>query len=89
MFSVQPGWATVKYHQWGEYGHIRSGCPKNPHVTKDGESAKQLQKVGFCVGDKSVPNFSVSGTIIGSWTSNIIWDTGCFCVVVSEDVLPD
>ena len=33
-------------------------------------------------------NFSVTGIINGSWSSSIIWDTGCSGVVVSEEALP-
>ena len=46
-------------------------------------------KVGFCLEDHKVPNFSVTGTINGSWSSSIIRDTGCSGVVISEEALPD
>ena len=80
---------TLKCHGCGEAGHIRPRCPKNPRAFKDGTSASQPFKVGFCLSDRSTPNFQTSGTINGAWVSTIIRDTGCSCVVVSEEVLPD
>ncbi|XP_045134079.1 uncharacterized protein LOC123517739 [Portunus trituberculatus] len=73
--SVQSTPKKITCHQCGEDGHIRPRCPKNPAPSR--------------IGKRSVPNYSVSGTINGSWSSNIIRDTGCSCVVVSEEVLPD
>ncbi|XP_050715223.1 uncharacterized protein LOC126997995 [Eriocheir sinensis] len=87
--SAQPSTATLRCHQCGEEGHLRPRCPKNPRAFKDVEPAKPSFQVGFCLSDKSIPKFSVSGTINGSWSSNIIRDTGCSCVIVSEDLLPD
>ncbi|XP_050710138.1 uncharacterized protein LOC126994908 [Eriocheir sinensis] len=87
--SAQPSTATVKCHQCGEEGHVCPRCPKNTRAFKDVEPAKPSYQVGFCLRDKSVPKFSIWGTVNGSWNSNIIRDTGCSCVIVSEDLLPD
>lgn len=45
--------------------------------------------MGFCLKHPSVNSYRVAGTIHGAWTSSIIRDTGCSCVIVSEDALPD
>ncbi|XP_076029336.1 uncharacterized protein LOC143018102 [Oratosquilla oratoria] len=72
----------------GEEGHHRSRCPKNPRAFKDKEAQSQF-KVGFCMSNRTTPCFTVAGTINGSWTSTIVRDTGCNCVLVSEEAVPD
>ncbi|XP_076060325.1 uncharacterized protein LOC143036653 [Oratosquilla oratoria] len=72
----------------GEERHHRSRCPKNPRAFKDKEAQSQF-KVGFCVSNRTTPCFTVAGTINGSWTSTIVRDTGCNCVLVSEEAVPD
>ncbi|KAG0718268.1 hypothetical protein GWK47_052762 [Chionoecetes opilio] len=79
----------VTCHHCGEAGHIRPHCPHNPRTFKDGTTAAGPYKVRFCLEDRKVPQYSVSGTINCSWSSTIIRDTGCSGVVVSEDALPD
>ncbi|XP_076034215.1 uncharacterized protein LOC143021003 isoform X2 [Oratosquilla oratoria] len=76
-------------HGCGEIGHIRPRCPRNPGTLKEGTSATQLYKVGFYLSDRRVPHFQASGTINGAWVSSIIRDTGCSCVVISDEMLPD
>ncbi|XP_076060383.1 uncharacterized protein LOC143036685 isoform X1 [Oratosquilla oratoria] len=76
-------------HGCGEIGHIRPRCPRNPRTFKEGTSTTQPYKVGFCLSDRTVPHFQASGTINGAWVSTIIRDTGCSCVVVSDEMLPD
>ncbi|XP_076064947.1 uncharacterized protein LOC143038987 [Oratosquilla oratoria] len=71
----------------GEEGHHRSRCPKNPRALKYKEAQSQL-KVGFCMNNRTTPCFTVAGTINGSWTSTIVRDTGCNCVLVSEEAVP-
>ena len=83
--KASPG---LKCHLCGKEGHIRPRCPENPRAFKDGTTT-QRHEVRFCWDAPRVPNYSVSGTIDGSWTSSIIKDTGCSCIVVAEDVLPD
>ncbi|XP_076053612.1 uncharacterized protein LOC143032622 [Oratosquilla oratoria] len=72
----------------GEEGHHRSRCPKNPRAFKDKEAQSQF-KVGFCMSNRTTPCFTVVGTINGSWSSTIVRDTGCNCVLVSEEAVPD
>lgn len=79
---------VIKCHQCGEEGHIRPRCPKNPHAFKE-DTTTRHHEVHFCWEAPRIPNYSVSVTINGSWTSSIIRDTGCSCIVVAEDVLPD
>ncbi|MPC74796.1 hypothetical protein E2C01_069171 [Portunus trituberculatus] len=45
--------------------------------------------VGFCLSDHRVPQHLFSGTVNGSWTSSILRDTGCSCIVIPKEVLPD
>ncbi|KAK8376350.1 hypothetical protein O3P69_009774 [Scylla paramamosain] len=83
----KPAASTVKCHNCGEEGHIRPRCPKNPRALKDHLTTTTPQyTIGFYIIDGSVPFFTVTSTINGSRASTIIRDTGCFCVVVSEEV---
>ncbi|XP_076044813.1 uncharacterized protein LOC143027412 [Oratosquilla oratoria] len=88
-FSGRKDPPPLTCHGCGEIGHIRSRCPRNPRTFKEGTSATQPYKVGFCLSDRRVPHFQASGTINGAWVSTIIRDTGCSCVVVSDEILPD
>lgn len=38
---------------------------------------------------RACPAFTVVGTINGSWTSDIVRDTGCDCIIASEEAVPD
>ncbi|XP_076033642.1 uncharacterized protein LOC143020782 [Oratosquilla oratoria] len=77
----------MKCFNCGEEGHHRSRCPKNPRAFKDKEAQSQF-KVGFCMSNRTTPCFTVAGTINGSWTSTLVRDTGCNCVLVSEEAVP-
>ena len=57
--------------------------PKQPRGTQSNG------KVGFCFSKPSTLQYFTSGTINGSRVSTIVRDTGCTCVLVSEEVLPD
>ena len=83
--------STIKCHNCGELGHIRPNCPQNPHLfgPRRPQETKNVQKVGFCFSEPSTQQYFTTGTINGSRVSTIIRDTGCSCVVVSEDALPD
>ncbi|XP_076064942.1 uncharacterized protein LOC143038983 [Oratosquilla oratoria] len=87
--SGRKGPPPLTCHGCGEIGHIRPRCPRNPRTFKEGTSTTQPYKVGFCLSDRTVPHFQASGTINGAWVSTIIRDTGCFCVVVSDEMLSD
>ncbi|MPC84995.1 hypothetical protein E2C01_079753 [Portunus trituberculatus] len=63
-------------------------CPKNPSVFKESPPSQPLT-VRFCLSDHRVPQTLVSGTVNGPWTSSNLRDTGCSCIVVAEEVLPD
>ncbi|KAK8386995.1 hypothetical protein O3P69_017974 [Scylla paramamosain] len=82
--------STVRCHTCGEEGHIRPRCPRNPRAFKDPLTTTTPQyKVGFCMENRTVPCFTMAGTISGSWASTIIRYTGCSGIVVSEEVLPN
>ena len=79
----------VKCHQCGEMGHYKSHCPKNPAAFKQYSSSLQEHKVGFCFDTKESKKYVTAGTVNGAWVSTILRDTGCSCVIVSDNVLPD
>ena len=81
--------AKIKCYNCGEEGHVRSRCPKNPRAFKTEPDAPSKYKIGFCMSNRTPLDYSTAGTINGSWTSTIIRDTGCNCVIVSEEALPD
>ncbi|MPC70884.1 hypothetical protein E2C01_065146 [Portunus trituberculatus] len=80
--------STTKCHGCGELGHIRPRCPKNPRAFKESPPSQPFT-VGFCLSDHRTPRPLVSGTVNGSWTSSILRDTSCSCIVVAKKVLPD
>ncbi|XP_045130232.1 uncharacterized protein LOC123515561 [Portunus trituberculatus] len=86
--SPSPTSSTTRCHGCGELGHIRPRCPKNPRAFKESPPSQPFT-VEFCLSDHSVPQPLVSGTVNGSWTSSILRDTGCSCIVVAEVVLTD
>lgn len=81
--------SKVKCYNCGEEGHVKTRCPKNPSAFKTPTDTPVKYKIGFCMSNRTPPQYSVAGTINGSWTSTIIRDTGCNCVMVSEEALPD
>ncbi|XP_050701836.1 uncharacterized protein LOC126988072 isoform X2 [Eriocheir sinensis] len=80
--------STIKCHGCGELGHIRPRCPKNPRAFKESPPSQPFT-VGFCLSEHRVPRPFVAGTVNGSWTSSIFRDSGCTCIVVADEVLPD
>ena len=81
--------SSVKCHNCGESGHIRPRCPQNPAAFKYSNSKAPQEKVGFCFNDSTPRKFCASGSVNGARVSTIIRDTGCSCIIVSEQVLPD
>ncbi|XP_063601110.1 uncharacterized protein LOC134777201 [Penaeus indicus] len=75
----------VTCHGCGEVGHIKPRCPKNPFAFKQ----QSNYTVNFSFDDNSPRKFLTSGTINGSWVSTILRDSGCSCVIVAEQLLPD
>lgn len=49
----------------------------------------EVQRIGYCFKDGQPPEYATCGTVNGVWVSTIIRDSGCSCILVSEDVLPD
>ena len=74
----------------GLTGHKKSRCPRNlqaaaripPHDIPN-------HNVQFCFNDVASNEYMTSGTVNGSQVSTILRDTGCSCVIVSEEVLPN
>ena len=77
---------NIKCFGCGDSGHIKAKCPKMPILTPGGN-----QSVNFCLDDKpKLDNrFVCCGTVNGSRVSTIMRDTGCTCIIVSEDLIPD
>ncbi|MPC90349.1 hypothetical protein E2C01_085329 [Portunus trituberculatus] len=80
--------SPIKCHGNGKLGHIRPRCPKNPRAFKESPPSQPFT-VGFCLSDHHVPRPLLSGTVNGSWTSYILRNTVCSCIVDAEEVLPD
>lgn len=43
----------------------------------------------FCFEDTTPKKFAVAGTVNGARVTTILRDTGCSCIIVSEEALPD
>lgn len=69
----------------GQIGHKQTQCSKNPLTFRLG--AEQGIEVGFCFDDPFSQEYVVAGN--GVWVSTVLRDTGCSCIIVSENVLPD
>lgn len=69
----------------GDESHTRRNCPRNP-ASFIGQTNYKVQ---FSLEDKSHQKFVTSGTLNGSYVSTIVRDTGCSCIIVSEELLPD
>ena len=88
--SEKPKSSGVKCHNCGEAGHIRPRCPQNPAAFKSSKTTSDpVHKVGFCFSDTAPREFCSSGSVNGARVSTIVRDTGCSCVIVSEQALPD
>ena len=69
----------VKCYSCGEFGHKKPSCPRNPKVHK--VSHNQYKHIA--------PGPMYSGTANGIRVSTILYDTGCSCVMVHNDIVPD
>ena len=77
---------NVTCHNCGVLGHYRSECPMMK-ASRPGASANY--SVGYCLNDQIGAKYMSFGTINGANVSTIVRDTGCSCVIVASDVLPD
>lgn len=84
----KPDYSNVTCHGCGDKGHIRPTCPKNPLRFKSNTSFS-TQQIGFCLGNNNIYKHMASGTVNGAWVSTILRDTGCTCIIVCEEALPD
>ncbi|XP_037804439.1 uncharacterized protein LOC119598726 [Penaeus monodon] len=79
----------IKCHNCGEFGHYRSRCPKNPLAFKSIPSERNPEKVSFSLSDSTPRKYLANGTVNGQRVSTILRDSGCSCVLISNEVLPD
>ncbi|XP_037779191.1 uncharacterized protein K02A2.6-like [Penaeus monodon] len=79
----------IKCHNCGEFGHYRSRCPKNPLAFKSIPSERNPEKVSFSLSDSTPRKYLANGTVNGQKVSTILRDSGCSCVLISNEVLPD
>ena len=81
--------SKVKCHGCGELGHIKPQCPKNPLSYANSNSRTGHVNIHFCLDDTKPREFMSCGTVNGSHVSTILRDTGCSCIIVADEVLPD
>lgn len=72
--------SRTKCFSYGALGHRRSSCPQNQ---------SSVARVHQAFNNPSPYGPMVSGSVNGSRVSSILRDTGCSCVIISEEVLPD
>ena len=80
-------------HNCGVIGHIRTNCPgifqSKPNKNFAKTSNPNVNKVSMSFS-KTIPDkFMCQGTVNGFNVSTIVRDTGCGCVVVSQEVMKD
>ena len=86
--STSTTFTIIKCHGCGELGHIRPRCPKNPRAFKENPPSQPFT-VRFSLSEHRVPRPLFAGTINGFWTTSIFRNSGCTCIVVADEVLPD
>lgn len=66
-------------------------CQNDKFGVKEGskEFQKHRETVSFCFSDCSPRNYFSTGTVNGMNVSTVWRDTGCSCVIVANDVLPN
>ena len=77
----------VKCYSCGLPGHKRSTCPKKPPYSQNPSYPRDKVQRAFNDPDPDGP--MVTGSVNGVRVSTILRDTGCSCVIVSEDLLPN
>ena len=76
--------SKIRCFSCGETGHKRPACPRNPRV----DPPNKVHRVSHALDQQSTLAPMFPGTVNGSHVSTILRDTGCTCVVVSDQVLP-
>lgn len=73
--------SRIKCYACGELGHRRAKCPKNPRSF--------VHRVSRAFDQREALGPMVTGTVNGERVSSILRDTGCSCVIVADETLPD
>lgn len=84
-------YSKIRCHACGELGHIKPQCPQNPlsFVKRKTTNNSDQYKVNFSLQDRIEQKYYASGFVNGTPVSTIMRDTGCSCIIVSEEVLPE
>jgi hypothetical protein len=80
-------WSNLRCHYCSELGHPQFMCPKRP--SQPVTSKFPHERVNFSFEDNTPQKYSSYGSINGTRVSSIWRDTGCSCVIVAEQVLPN
>ena len=84
--------SQVKCHACGDFGHIKPRCPKmdsKPETKKRTVFPNDSHHIQFCLDDRTPRDYMVTGTVNGSFVSTILRDSGCSCILVSENIVPN
>ena len=79
----KPDISKIKCHNCQQRGHYKSTCPSAPQPSNIKEG-----KVNICSNLKD-DVFTVSGSVNGTRVSDIKYDTGCDCIIISNSLVPD
>jgi transposase InsO family protein len=89
--------SNVTCHNCGVVGHIKPNCPslfKHKTVNSVMGSVNpfyepNVQQISHAFDSRIPDKYMSHGTVNGANVSTIVRDTGCQCIVISKDVVPD
>ena len=76
--------SRINCYSCGANGPKSSQCPRNPRVRYE-----TANKVTHNFSNQKILGPMYSGSVNGARVSTILRDTGCTCVVVSDELIPD
>lgn len=87
-FSSARDFSKIKCFNCGELGHTKNRCPKQLRSFQE-LKRNDNYRVNFSLDERTSHKYMYCGTLNGSPVSTILRDTGCSCVIVSEELLPE